>query len=207
VLQGRGHQPTLLDSYEAERRPVAREVIDNAARLLHVGMAPHPFARIARDAAVRLIDHMPMLQARLRTEMSETDITYHDGPLLALGEPAHHPARGFSGTRALDLRWTDRSGAEHALWSLLSERHTLLAFVDADGSRAADCVALYEDAVSIVTLDASLDADGGARRRYGFDGPGWVLIRPDQVVALRGTDDDLSALERYIATVIAPGTV
>jgi 2-polyprenyl-6-methoxyphenol hydroxylase-like FAD-dependent oxidoreductase len=85
VLQGRGHQPTLLDSYEAERRPVARGVIDNAARMLHVGMAQHALARLARDAAVRVLDHVPALQARLRTEMSETEVTYHDGPLVALG--------------------------------------------------------------------------------------------------------------------------
>jgi 2-polyprenyl-6-methoxyphenol hydroxylase-like FAD-dependent oxidoreductase len=204
VLQGRGHQPTLLDSYEAERRPVAREVIDNAARLLHVGMAPHPFARIARDAAVRLIDHMPMLQARLRTEMSETDITYREGPLVALGEVVHRAPRGHTGTRALDLRWDDRSGEEHTLWPLLSERHTLLAFGDGVMSKAIDTVALYEDAVATVALEASLDADGSLRRRYGFDDAGWVLIRPDQVVALRGTEHDLAALERYLAMVVAP---
>jgi 2-polyprenyl-6-methoxyphenol hydroxylase-like FAD-dependent oxidoreductase len=204
VMQGRGHQATLLDSYEAERRPVARDVINNATRLLHVGMAPHPVARIVRDAAVRLIDHMPALQAKLRTEMSETDITYHDGPLVALGETSRHPARGFTGTRALDIRWTDRSGEEHSLWPLLSERHTLLAFGDGIASRAVECVAPYEDAVATVTLEASLDADHAARHRYGFDDAGWVLIRPDQVIALRGADADLTSLERYLAMVIAP---
>jgi 2-polyprenyl-6-methoxyphenol hydroxylase-like FAD-dependent oxidoreductase len=206
VLQGRGHQATLLDSYEAERRPVARGVIDNAARMLHVGMAPNPVARLARDAAVRLLDHMPALQARLRTEMSETEITYHDGPLVALGvmsDSARHPARGHTGTRALDIGWIDQTGEAHSLWPLLSERHTLLVFGGVT-SRAAEIVALYEDAIATVTLEASLDPDGAARRRYGFDADGWVLIRPDQVVALRGDDADLSALERYLAMIIAP---
>ncbi|WP_277186456.1 FAD-dependent monooxygenase [Caballeronia sp. BR00000012568055] len=207
VLQGRGHQATLLDSYEAERRPVARDVIANATRMLHVGMAPHPVARVVRDAAVRLIDHMPALQARLRTEMSETDITYHDGPLVALGETSRHPSRGHTGTRALDIRWTDRSGEEHSLWPLLSERHTLLAFGDGVVSRAVECVAPYEDAVATVTLGSSLDMDHAARHRYGFDDAGWVLIRPDQVIALRGTDADITALERYLAMVIAPGAM
>ncbi len=112
VLQGRGHRPSLLDSYEAERRPVARDIIDHAARLLHVGMAQHPFARLARDAAMRMLDHLPALQARLRTEMSETDVVYRDGPLVALGEVGRHASRGSAGTRALDIRWIDRSGEE-----------------------------------------------------------------------------------------------
>jgi 2-polyprenyl-6-methoxyphenol hydroxylase-like FAD-dependent oxidoreductase len=206
VMQGRGHQATLLDSYEAERRPVARGVIDNAARMLHVGMAQHALARLARDAAVRVLDHVPALQARLRTEMSETEVTYHDGPLVALGvtgDDARHPVRGHTGTRALDIGWTDQTGEAHTLWPLLSERHTLLVFGGV-ASRAAESVTPYEDAIATVLLDASLDANGAARRRYGFDDDGWVLIRPDQVIALRGDDADLSALERYLAMVIAP---
>jgi hypothetical protein len=206
TLQGRGHAATLLDSYEAERRPVARDVIGNATRLLHVGMAPHMLARLARDAAVCMLDHVPALQARLRTEMSETEIVYRAGPLVALGDASRGTARGYTGTRAPDIRWRDRAGYEHTLWPFLSERHTLLAFVEGSrASRAADCVVSYEDAVATVTLDVSHDANADARRRYGFDGPGWVLIRPDEVVAVRGGDGDVPALERYLAMVIAPG--
>ncbi len=109
VLQGRGHQSTLLDSYETERRPVACDVIDNATRL--------------------------------RTEMSETDVVYRAGPLIALGDAPHLIRRGETGARVLDIRWSDRSGTEYSLWPLLSERHTLLAFSVGGGvSRAADCV-------------------------------------------------------------------
>jgi 2-polyprenyl-6-methoxyphenol hydroxylase-like FAD-dependent oxidoreductase len=205
VLQGRGYQATLLESYEAERRPVARDVIDNATRLLHIGMAAHPMARLMRDAAVRTLDHLPALQTRLRSEMSETDVVYRAGPLVALGDAPHFAKRGDAGARALDIRWSDRSGAEYSLWPLLSERHTLLAFGAGGASRAADCVAPYEDAVASVTLDASHDGNGEARRRYAIDDAGWVLIRPDQVVALRGVDSDLAALERYMAMVVAPG--
>ncbi|RFU49375.1 FAD-dependent monooxygenase [Paraburkholderia sp. DHOC27] len=203
VLQGRGDAATLLDSYEAERRPVARHVIDNAARLLHVGMAPHPFARLARDAAVSVLDHVPALQERLRTEMAETDITYHDGPLLALAGVSGHQTRGLPGTRALDLRWTDTlEGETRTLWPMLDARHTLIVFADNDTSRAATLVAPFDDAVQVVTLAAASDPSGEARRRYGFSDAGWVLIRPDQVVAARGEPTHLSALERYLKDVI-----
>ena len=204
VLQGRGDAATLLDSYEAERRPVARNVIANAARLLHVGMAPHPLARLARDAAVSVLDHVPALQERLRTEMAETDVTYHDGPLVALAESARHPSRGFPGTRALDLHWAHAAdGSPRTLWPLLDVRHTLIAFREgSEVSRAETLAAAHDDAVQVVALDAADDPSGDARRRYGFKGAGWVLIRPDQVVAVRGDSEDVASLERYLKNVV-----
>ena len=204
VLQGRGNAATLLDSYEAERRPVARHVIDNAARLLHVGMAPHPLARLARDAAISVLGHIPALQARLRTEMAETDVTYHDGPLVALGEVSGHPSRGFPGTRALDLHWTHAGdGQQRTLWPLLDARHTLIVFRDDDVSRAETLVAPFADSVQIVTISTADDPAGNVRQRYGFNSGGWVLIRPDQVVAVRGHLAELAPLERYLKDVIS----
>jgi len=147
---------------------------------------------------------VPALQERLRTEMAETDVTYHDGPLVALAESARHPSRGLPGTRALDLHWSAAvDGTPRTLWPLLDARHTLIAFRDgAEVARAETLVAPHTDAVQIVALDAADDPSGEARRRYGFKGAGWVLIRPDQVVAVRGEPEDLASLERYLKNVV-----
>jgi F420-dependent methylenetetrahydromethanopterin dehydrogenase len=40
------------------------------------------------------------------------------------------------------------------------------------------------------------------RARYRQRGPGWVLIRPDQVVAARADGADLSALNGYLDRVL-----
>lgn len=196
VLQGRGDAQALLDSYEVERRPVAHHVIDNASRLMHAGMSANPFVRFARDIAVSVLDHVPALQMRLRTEMSETEITYREGPLVELAGDKRHFARGMPGTRARDLHWTE-GGAPRALWPLLHDpRHVLMTFGAADA--VAQCAAPYADAVRTV----SLDAKGEPAARYGFDAPGYVLIRPDQVVALRGSADNLATLEGYLERVV-----
>jgi 2-polyprenyl-6-methoxyphenol hydroxylase-like FAD-dependent oxidoreductase len=205
VIHGRGHAPTLLDSYEAERRPVARNVITNAARMLHVGMAPHALARVVRDAAVRVLDHMPALQHKLRTEMSETEIAYHDGPLVALGGATQHRARGAAGTRALEISWLGDTDDERRLWPLLNERHTLLVFGDGNPAQAPAtlCAAPHAAALQTIAIGIAADPQGDARNRYGFDAAGWVLIRPDQVIAARGPEHDVTVLERYIQKVIA----
>jgi len=209
VIHGRGHAETLLDSYEAERRPVARDVITNAARLLHVGMASHALARLVRDAAVRVLDSMPALQHKLRTEMSETDITYRSGPLVALGGSASHRGRGGVGTRALEIAWLGDADDERRLWPLLNDRHTLLVFSDGDREQApaAARAAPHAAAVQTIVIGMAADPQGDARRRYGLDAAGWVLIRPDMVIAARGAEDDVAVLERYLQTVIARNAV
>jgi hypothetical protein len=69
-------------------------------------------------------------------------------------------------------------------------------------SRAETLAAAHDDAVQVVALDAADDPSGDARRRYGFKGAGWVLIRPDQVVAVRGESEDVASLERYLKNVV-----
>ena len=44
--------------------------------------------------------------------------------------------------------------------------------------------------------------DGEVRERYRMRNPGWVLVRPDQVVAARGAGADFSALQTYAAHVL-----
>jgi 2-polyprenyl-6-methoxyphenol hydroxylase-like FAD-dependent oxidoreductase len=201
VLQGRGDASTLLDSYEAERRPVAHRVIDHASRMMHTAMSGNPMMRFARDLAVTVLGRVPALQTRLRAELSETEITYREGPLIALAGESRHVARGFPGTRARDLRWIDTaSGASHTLWaSLCAARHTLVIFGEAEA--VASRVAPFSDAVQVIRLDAA----GEPAKRYGFDTPGYVLIRPDQVVALRGSANDAALLDRYIKRVVCIG--
>jgi hypothetical protein len=43
-----------------------------------------------------------------------------------------------------------------------------------------------------------------AAQRYHLDGSGWVLIRPDQVVAARGESSDTTLLTRYVDRVLRP---
>jgi 2-polyprenyl-6-methoxyphenol hydroxylase-like FAD-dependent oxidoreductase len=200
VLNGRGDAELLLDSYEAERRPVARNTIDGSAQRLHVAFAPNPMARVLRDIAVSVIGHLDVVQKKLQLQLSETDITYRDGPLVALGKPPRHAARTDVGTRALDARI---AGQQDTLWPILSAgRHTLLMFGGDNNAALPDTVtALSGDDLALVRLGP--DAEGNAAARYNMRAPGWVLIRPDKVVAARGGLSDFASLEHYLARVVS----
>jgi 2-polyprenyl-6-methoxyphenol hydroxylase-like FAD-dependent oxidoreductase len=205
VMNGRADPEMLLDSYHAERRPIARAVIDGATQKLHALLATGPVATALKIAALSTVGRLPALHRKLMRELSETDIVYHDGPLVALGAPPSAPRRTDVGARARDVTLVGASG-EGTLWSFLTEpRHSLLVFAEAgQGPDIATVLADCGDSLAVKRIDAAADPSGEARRRYRVDGPGWVLIRPDQVVAARGSGADTATLERYLARVCRP---
>ncbi|MCW5624608.1 MAG: hypothetical protein KIT73_07845, partial [Burkholderiales bacterium] len=194
------------DSYEAERRPVARDVIDASAMRQHAVFATGTLARLARDLAISIVGHLPAAQKFLRTELSETEITYRDGPLVALGSPPRHPHRTDAGTRARDATVVDpATGAGTALWPILAgAHHTLLVFEDGDaGDTFGDLAAGFDSTLlRILHLGLRSDPGGEVRIRYRMAAPGWVLVRPDQVIAGRGPIDDRRELDTYLDRVL-----
>ncbi len=44
----------------------------------------------------------------------------------------------------------------------------------------------------------------GAAERYGFSGPGWVLVRPDQFIAARGGSADVAGFAAYARLALEP---
>ena len=46
-----------------------------------------------------------------------------------------------------------------------------------------------------------LDPRGEAHARYSLREPGWYLVRPDQYIAARGLDSELSLLRNYLQKI------
>jgi 2-polyprenyl-6-methoxyphenol hydroxylase-like FAD-dependent oxidoreductase len=205
VLRGKGDARVLLDSYEAERRPVARAVIAGAAQKLHAGFASSGIARVLRDVAVSLVGNIPAAQRALQIELSETEIVYQDGPLVAFGTQPRRWRRTDVGSRARDARFFDvETGAKASLWPILSgPHHTLLVFEEAGQKLPLGGMAdPFGNDLHVLRLGPESDLDGDMRDRSHTTPPGWVLIRPDQVVAARGGAGDLAQLANYLERVL-----
>jgi len=205
ALGGFGDAELLLDSYEPERRPVARRVVAESAQRLHVAFAESTALRLLRSAVVSVMGRIPAAQRKLQVVLSETEIVYRDGPLVRLGEPPRKAGRTEVGGRARDADLAEPgTAAARPLWPLLSQlRHVLLVFEDAGRPLPVDtALARTGDRVAVLRLDPARDPGGRVRARYGQRGPGWVLVRPDQVVAARGDGADIGRLERYLERAV-----
>jgi pentachlorophenol monooxygenase len=194
---------TLLDSYDAERRPVGEEVVGRTVRSAREGIGADSDdpTFVARREAQLLID-------------------YNDSPLIAGPEDV----TPFPGTRAPDATGLTRSAVTGPirLFSMLGrERHTILGYAG-DASSVADLTAVAAAAVKGAhgEMDAYLvvapgvdtgwtpvpvlrDRDGQFAAAYhATDGHVFVL-RPDGYLGYRGDAADGDALTTYLKGTFA----
>ncbi|MFD0692016.1 FAD-dependent monooxygenase [Actinomadura fibrosa] len=164
-----GADPSLLDTYEEERLPVAAGVLGISTALY-------------RKAAEGQADAF-----KRGEETAQLLLAYPDSPLTGPG----------GGNRAPDAVLRDRDGVPVRLFDLFRGPHfTVLVFGD-HASGGSGLAASVPGAVKVVAIGEGgdlLDPDGEARTAYGLDGPGVVLVRPDGYVACAG---DESALRSY----------
>ena len=204
--------PSLLDSYEAERQPVARENADvslrNAARLLEVtqalateddgGRAARVSAAIANQA-----EHFDMLGLQL-------GFHYERGAVVADGTPppaVANPVRDFVPTGRPGARlphaWID--GARSTLDLVPHDRFALVTGAAGDAWRAA-AAAIETPPLAHVAIGRDVpDRDGAWAAALGIERDGALLVRPDQHVAwraARGSADPPAALSRALAGIL-----
>ncbi len=136
VLQGRGDAELLLDSYEAERRPAARDIVEESTQRQHLAFSTGTVTRLLKDAALMIVGKLPSMQRMLQVQLSQTAVVYRDGPLVGLGGPPRRPGRTDVGARALEVQWHE-VGKRHdpiALAVSFQPRHSLLIFEDQSGT-------------------------------------------------------------------------
>ena len=171
--------PRLLDSYEAERRPLQRRVIDEATsnmatlapELLDDGLdRPGPAGDRARSAAALRITQTK------RAEYFSSDLVlgyrYEDSPVLPPSAPAPGPWASCAAVgRRLPHLWVS---SRVSTLDLVTGQHQILTADGELGARAAGAAAAAGLPASVTQLDQPL------MRRLGAE---LLVVRPDQVVS------------------------
>ncbi|GAA2892619.1 FAD-dependent oxidoreductase [Pseudonocardia halophobica] len=180
--------PALLDSYEPERRPVARQTIDDAAA--QEPLLAHAFAHPDLDAAgpagvARRAAAAEALAAK-RGEFHSLGLVlgyhYADSPVVVddgSPVPTHEPLRYHGSPRPgarLPHRWLADGSS---LFDHLGPGFTLLR-LDPRADAGPFTAAAARTGVPLTLLDVPGTADA-----YGAP---LLLVRPDQHVAWRGSD-------------------
>jgi 2-polyprenyl-6-methoxyphenol hydroxylase-like FAD-dependent oxidoreductase len=201
----------LLDTYDAERRPVGGFVVRFTDRAFSVATSTNPLVRVLRT---QLVPGMLPLALRLdravasgfRT-VSQLNVSYRHSPAVQEGRPALR--RGpRAGDRLPDARIT-RAGQECWLGQALAAPgfHLLLCGPPGDWhpSQLSALRHRYPDTLTVRHLTRTAapgalhDLDGQVFARLGVNDSAQYLIRPDGHVGYRCGGDDLAGLQRHLA--------
>jgi 2-polyprenyl-6-methoxyphenol hydroxylase-like FAD-dependent oxidoreductase len=212
ALVGRGvAEEALLDSYDAERRPVGRLVVRFSDRAFTAVTSTNPLVRALRT---RLVPRVLPLALRFdrgvasgfRT-VAQLNISYRHSPAVQEGRPALR--RGPRAGDRLPDAPIARDGERCWLGEALAEPrfHLLLCGPVGDWhpSQLAALRHRHPDILAIhhltreATPGALHDLDGRAFARLGVDGTAQYLVRPDGHIGYRCGGDDLAGLQRHLS--------
>ncbi|OBK24991.1 FAD-dependent monooxygenase [Mycobacterium asiaticum] len=200
VIQGEAGD-SLLDSYEAERLPVADGVIAFTNRLTRAGTLSGLPSRV-RNTVVRVVSHLPAARRAMANTAEETNLVYPKSPLAVGRRPRR--AKVAAGDH---LPPVPDAAVQKQLSAARHTGHVVLT-VAASGEPPAPA-GLDQRQVLVTDGDASVggydtviaDPDGVIARRFGLRNGGRVVIRPDGYLGAVASLDDTTTITHYFATL------
>lgn len=213
-----GHcSPALLDSYEAERRPVAKAITASGDTAELAQTEADPARLRARDAQIRAAFADPATARAEAVAESELDVDYAASPIvmgdrndaLSPGQllPDGIAIRLPDGTTSWLHELTDRAGHTALLIDGTAvddgELAQLERAIAASGTPVVDAVVGLTAGAGEAGPRAWLGSEAAAR--LGVDAITLLVIRPDGHVGLRADRDHLAALGAYRAALRTGG--
>ncbi|MEV0703423.1 FAD-dependent monooxygenase [Saccharopolyspora sp. NPDC050389] len=171
--------PALLDTYQAERRPLAEDVLRNTTANTKLMLADGAIARFARDRLIAPLANLAVVQRRATWLASQLWVSYRKGPLGSRRGPRPRP-----GDRVPDLVCRGDRGPTR-LHSELGGKWALLAPA---GTSSEALAPLGEHVVHLAPERPQRDI--------------W-LVRPDAHLAWRGTE--LRSLAQWLDNALGNG--
>jgi 2-polyprenyl-6-methoxyphenol hydroxylase-like FAD-dependent oxidoreductase len=199
VIKGQA-DAALLDSYEAERLPIARRLLGTTDRAFRLIVSDNWFAALLRTKVLARLAAFAMAQPRIQRMafrvVSQTGIHYRGGPLSkSIGAMPRGAPR--AGDRFPWLKLSLEAGrAREDLYQALDDmRFNLLVF--GQSAPSPESLAMGE-LLLILPIPAGQD-----NQRELEDAqvpvPSFYLLRPDGYVGLCGTGCEVAAVKRYLS--------
>ncbi len=190
----------LLDSYQAERYPVAQSMIKFTERLSKAGTLTGAPQRI-RNALLRGLSHVDAVGQAMASTTAELTIRYPRSPIVATKAP--RGAKVAAGEHFPFLNDEDVQKHVADCWGL---GHTTLTVVAGHGTPAAGQAGrqvLVTDANSPVAGYDVVIADPRrvVARRLGLPNGGRVVVRPDTYIGAIASLDDPATIAAYFTTI------
>jgi 2-polyprenyl-6-methoxyphenol hydroxylase-like FAD-dependent oxidoreductase len=194
---------TLLDSYQAERIPVADSVIAFTDRLTRAGTLSGAPRRI-RDVVIRMLSHVPAARRFMANMAEEVNINYRNSPIAVGSAPRHAKvAAGDHLPHAVDAAVQKQLSV---VCGVQNTGHVLLTVASGHVAPAAGegqvQVLVTADDIPVAGYDTVIaDPNGVVAQRFGLKNGGRVVIRPDGYIGAVASLDDTTTVADYFAKV------
>lgn len=214
VVQGRATE-ALLDSYSAERRPMALGNLADSSKSTEFITPKSAHSQGLHDAVLSLSKVAPFAQRYVNTGRFAVWPVLEVSP-LSIPDRDGFPALGRSGTPVLDCPLETPEGERTWLTDKVGDAFTLVVYGSQEGVvRGAEKVlsAIFPTRiVSLVPESAPAvagtlrDLEGAFARQYGADAGTVYLFRPDQHVLARWRKLELAAVEGAMRSALGLAT-
>jgi 2-polyprenyl-6-methoxyphenol hydroxylase-like FAD-dependent oxidoreductase len=183
-----GHaSDTLLDTYGQERLPVASSVLELTDKIVGLLTMRSRAKRAVRDTVIPVASRIPMVQRQGARKLSQLSVAYPSSPLVRSDDYGRGPKPGHWFP---DLEVRGEHGPARLHHLLGSGRHMLIVSgADVRSALEAAGVGRYAKLVDVV----------GGDLRSGF-----ALVRPDGILAARGSARDAHHIVDYLRRLCGP---
>jgi len=221
VVKG-GAQSELLDTYGAERQPVAEDLLKFTDRGFHSMVKPGDLAQRAMKLFGASVMGLESVQERLRRTVGEVPISYLTSSLSEDHGGTIGPIAGERAPDGVAVRASDRKTVR-LLQAIAGEAWSLLIFAGLDqsdiggklaeiaqravegfGARIKPILITPERAPETWPGEVLIDRDQLLHDRYGVRHAALYLLRPDWYVGFRAPAVQAELLQTYLARWLVP---
>jgi 2-polyprenyl-6-methoxyphenol hydroxylase-like FAD-dependent oxidoreductase len=182
ALAADGRAPDkLLDTYGQERVPVASGVLEFTDKIVGLLTMQNRAKRAVRDTVIPVLSRVPAVQRGAARKLSQLAVAY---PSSSLVQPDGHGRGPKPGDRFPDVEVRGEHGPARLYHLLRAGRHVLV--VSGGGVRSA------LEPASVGRYSEFVDVVGGDLRT------GFALVRPDGILAARGSARDTHRVIDYL---------
>jgi hypothetical protein len=189
-----GAPEALLDTYEAERLPVARNVLSSTSERIHSWTKAD-----SNGTSAGVQNMVQMIEGKDPfSDVTQVSVHYRWSSLV---RDLRETEKRHAGDRAPDGCCL-RDGQKVRLFELFQGTHfTLLLFGEQPRPQLPAAVHVYTIDRSESTHPQLIDPDGRLHEAYEVSGKAMILVRPDGYIALNGEEYDEEQILAYLQEV------
>lgn len=198
----------ILDTYNEERLPFAKRLVETTDRLFNLFVSNNRGAILLRERILPLIvnqvvTHKKSGAAAFRT-VSQIGISYHKSYLSQDGSGDFLKNAPLPGDRLPYVQYKENSKEKNIQDAVTIQHFELLLFSGSANKvdTIREQIKPYEKAIHITEIPKS-DETQELYKKFGIKNFGYYLVRPDRYIAYRSTTKDTTPLIEYLHRIFS----